>query len=359
MSGNGFIRRGPMAADVFEQQFTQIHNAVFRDPRMSFKAKGIFGLITTHRDGYGLSIESICACSTDGVAAVRTGLNELEAHGYLYRAQERLDGPTKEQPNAKRGSWGRTEYYITDMPDGLVVSIPAPASGDEPQSPSSQPSCGNRTTDESEQSRRSAPSCDFPQAEEPRTENRAHKKITPQKTTSLSSGRPARGGQMSGRETGAAQHTAPKAAPARDSSVPAPRTSMSGQPDVDQVLNAYIDALSPVRPMRSVLNRLRREAAELLALDWPVEHVAQLAGQLPGMGYASLARHAEFHPPAVSRTARKTSPTACERHPAFEVQDCLRCAADERERLRREQSVPAAVDGAGLLARLRSGQSAR
>lgn len=355
MSGNGFIRRGPMAADVFEQQFTQIHNAVFRDPRMSFKAKGIFGLISTHRDGYGLSIESICACSTDGVAAVRTGLNELETHGYLVREQERLDGPTKEQPNAKRGSWGRTEYYITDMPDGLVISIPAPASGD-PETPRSRPSFGNRTTEKPKQNRSSAPSCDFPQTEEPRTEDRPHKKITPQKTTSLSAASvpPAREGRGPEREIGAARNT--KSAPPREASVPELRPEQ--QPDVDQVLSAYIDALSPVRPMQSVLNRLRREAADLLALDWPVEHVAKLAGQLPGLGYASLARHAEFHPPAVSRATHKTSPTACERHPAFEARDCLRCAADERERLQREQSVPAAVDGPGLLARLRAGQSA-
>ena len=324
---------------------------------MSFKAKGIFGLISTHRDGYGLSIESICSCSTDGVAAVRTGLNELEAHGYLIREQERLDGPTEEQPNAKRGSFGRTEYYITDMPDGLVISIPAPASG-EPQSPSSRPSFGNRTTEKPEQNPSSAPSCDFPQTEEPRTENRPHKKITPQKTTSLSaaSGAPARGGRGPEREIGAVRNTHPKSAPTQEASVPEPRPAQ--QSDVDQVLGAYINALSPVRPMQSVLNRLRQEATDLLSLDWPVEHVAKLAGQLPGLGYASLARHAEFHPPAVSRTVRKDSPTACERHPAFEAQDCLRCAAEERARQQRQQSAPAAVDGAGLLARLRAGQSA-
>ncbi|MFE3606237.1 hypothetical protein [Streptomyces goshikiensis] len=357
MSGNGFIRRGPMAADVFEQQYTRVHNAVFRDPRMSFKAKGIFGLISTHRDGYGLSIESICACSTDGVAAVRTGLSELEAHGYLVREQERLDGPTKEQPNAKRGSWGRTEYYITDMPDGLTISIPAPASG-EPQSPRSQPSSGNRTTEATGQNRSSAPSCDFPQTEGPRTEDRPHKKITPQKTTSLStgSGRPAREGRGPEREIDAARNTNPKSAQTQEASVSEPRPAQ--QSDVDQVLSAYINALNPVRPMQSVLNRLGLEAADLLALDWPVEYVAKLAGQLPGLGYASLARHAEFHPPAVSRAARKASPTACERHPAFEAGDCLRCAAEERERQQRQQSAPAAVDGAGLLARLRAGQSA-
>ncbi|MGW0844304.1 hypothetical protein ACWD26_30025 [Streptomyces sp. NPDC002787] len=193
MSGNGFIRRGPMAADVFEQQFTQIHNAVFRDPRMSFKAKGIFGLISTHRDGYGLSIESVVACSTDGVAAVRTGLNELEKFGYLVRRQDRLDGPTADRPNAKKGSFGQTEYFITDMPDGLTITLPSPVEG-QPQNPSSAPSFENRTTEEAAQNSRSAPSCDFPQAEEPRTGNLPHKKITSQNTISLSSRRGGQGG---------------------------------------------------------------------------------------------------------------------------------------------------------------------
>ncbi|MER6684661.1 hypothetical protein [Streptomyces olivaceoviridis] len=200
MSGNGFIRRGPMAADVFEEQFTQIHNAVFRDNRMSFKAKGIFGLISTHRDGYGLSIESIVARSTDGVAAVRTGLNELEKFGYLVRRQERLDGPTADRPNAKKGSFGQTEYFITDMPDGLTITLPSPAD-DHPRNTRSAPSFENRTTEEAPQNTRSAPSYDFPQTEEPRTGNPSHKKITSQKNISLSS---RRGGHRgSERETAA------------------------------------------------------------------------------------------------------------------------------------------------------------
>ena len=55
MSPGNRIQRGPMAAD----RFTQISNALFRDPRITFKAKGIFGLISTHREGFGLSIRSI------------------------------------------------------------------------------------------------------------------------------------------------------------------------------------------------------------------------------------------------------------------------------------------------------------
>lgn len=85
----GSIRRGPMAADAFQAQFTQIHNALFRDRRLSFKAKGIFGLISTHRDGFGVSQAAIASFSTDGVAAVGSGLKELIGFGYLQRERKR------------------------------------------------------------------------------------------------------------------------------------------------------------------------------------------------------------------------------------------------------------------------------
>ncbi len=41
------VRRGAMAAD----HFTQIANSLFRDSRLSDKAKGIFGYVSTHLDG--------------------------------------------------------------------------------------------------------------------------------------------------------------------------------------------------------------------------------------------------------------------------------------------------------------------
>lgn len=101
--GYGRIRRGSMAADAF----TQIRNALFRDPRISFKAKGVFGLISTHRDGYGVTPESIAAAGRDGVSAVKGALRELEEYGYLIRARERRAD----------GTLGGSHYYITDMPD--------------------------------------------------------------------------------------------------------------------------------------------------------------------------------------------------------------------------------------------------
>lgn len=151
------INRGPMAADILQRDYTQIHNRLFRDKRLSFKAKGIFGLISTHRDGYGVTPEWIAATGTDGPAAVRTGLRELEAYGYLTRAQARNDD----------GTLGQMTYSITDMPSSEPVGEnrpPDPTWGDE-------------------QNPRSEPLSDYPHADEPQAADRRHKKTSSSKKT--------------------------------------------------------------------------------------------------------------------------------------------------------------------------------
>ncbi|MFD8992303.1 hypothetical protein ACFVZ4_30180 [Streptomyces goshikiensis] len=108
------------------------------------------------------------------------------------------------------------------------------------------------------------------------------------------------------REIGAARNTttAAPAAAAASVSVPEPRQEADVlAPMVGTVIEAYIKALNGVYPMKSVVQRLRGEARELLALNWPVEHVALLAGQLPALGYSSLTRHAEYNPPPAPKTA--------------------------------------------------------
>lgn len=120
----GRIRRGVMATD----HFTQIANALFRDHRLSFKAKGLFGYIASHQNGWEISVAGLVRCGPDGRDAVRTGLKELEAHGYLVR--ERL--------RRTDGTLGEVVYCITDRPtfvDALVADAatalhaPAPPSG--------------------------------------------------------------------------------------------------------------------------------------------------------------------------------------------------------------------------------------
>lgn len=152
------ISRGQMAADVLERDFTQIHNRLFRDKRISFKAKGIFGLISTHRDGYGVTPEWIAGAGTDGPAAVRTGLRELEKYGYL----------TREQARNEDGTLGQMTYSITDMPSSEPVNDYRQAGA---------------TCDDMETAR-SEPLSDYPHADEPQAADRVHKKTSSSKKTS-------------------------------------------------------------------------------------------------------------------------------------------------------------------------------
>ncbi|MGW4560988.1 hypothetical protein ACWEN3_00845 [Streptomyces sp. NPDC004561] len=111
------IRRGVMAAD----QFTQIANGLFRDTRLSFKAKGLFGLISTHRDGWRMTVTDLARRGRDGEAAVKSGVKELERHGFLLRERER-------NPD---GTLGAAAYFITDLPS-LQNSRSQPMSGFPP-----------------------------------------------------------------------------------------------------------------------------------------------------------------------------------------------------------------------------------
>ncbi|WP_405969057.1 hypothetical protein OG496_00585 [Streptomyces sp. NBC_00988] len=109
------VRRGVMAAD----QFTQIANGLFRDSRLSYKSKGIFGYVSTHRDGWQVTLAHLVSVGPDGREAVRAGLTELERHGYLIR--ERLRRPN--------GTLGEIVYSITDHPATLNAALPEATSG--------------------------------------------------------------------------------------------------------------------------------------------------------------------------------------------------------------------------------------
>ncbi|MEV6057578.1 hypothetical protein [Streptomyces sp. NPDC052107] len=111
------IRRGVMGAD----QFTQIANGLFRDSRLSFKAKGLFGLISTHRDGWRMTVTDLARRGRDGEATVKSGLKELEKHGFLLRERQR-------NPD---GTLGAAAYVITDLPS-LRSSRSQPMSGFPP-----------------------------------------------------------------------------------------------------------------------------------------------------------------------------------------------------------------------------------
>ncbi|MFJ2007832.1 hypothetical protein [Streptomyces chartreusis] len=96
------IRRGVMAAD----SYTQVANALFRAGELSYKAKGLFGLLSTHREGWRMTVADIVRRGRDGEGAVKSGLKELEKYGFLVRERER----------GEDGTLGAAAYFITDLP---------------------------------------------------------------------------------------------------------------------------------------------------------------------------------------------------------------------------------------------------
>ncbi|MFQ6146772.1 hypothetical protein ACLMNJ_27470 [Streptomyces seoulensis] len=96
------IRRGVMA----DNHFTQIANALFRDSRLSFKAKGLFGYISTHRDGWQITLANLARHGCERVDAITTGLAQLQQHGFLLRERDR----------SPDGTLGQARYFITDLP---------------------------------------------------------------------------------------------------------------------------------------------------------------------------------------------------------------------------------------------------
>ncbi|WP_031487315.1 hypothetical protein [Streptomyces bicolor] len=164
------IRRGVMAGD----QFTQIANGLFRDHRMSFKAKGLFGLISTHREGWHMTVADLARRGREGVDAVTTGLEELERYGFLQRDRDRNSD----------GTLGSATYFITDLP--------------ALQNTRSQPESGN-------------PGLDNPTLADRPTKNTISKKTNKQNTSSVPPC--ARGERTSGRP----------AAPPKGTVTPAPQ----------------------------------------------------------------------------------------------------------------------------------------
>lgn len=68
----------------FQSQFAQVPNAMLQDSRLSFKARGLWAYMQSLPDDWDFAVERI-AEGKDGKDAVRSGLRELEAAGYLSR----------------------------------------------------------------------------------------------------------------------------------------------------------------------------------------------------------------------------------------------------------------------------------
>lgn len=84
-------------------KFTIISNKLIRDESLSWKAKGLFSFLWSQADNWNFYESEVVKHSTDGISSLRSGLKELENHGYLKRTRER-----------KKGKFGVPVWYLSE-----------------------------------------------------------------------------------------------------------------------------------------------------------------------------------------------------------------------------------------------------
>ncbi|WP_435059539.1 hypothetical protein [Streptomyces sp. bgisy060] len=198
---------------------------------------------------------------------------------------------------------------------------------------------------------RPAPAAAAPEPEEPKDD-------TPAKQAPAGKKAPAK-------KAAAPKKTAPKkAAPKKDQEdggTDVPGDTSAAKPVVDAWAEGMKAGGRPFLPKRAAL--IAAEAVELLEAGADLEHLCQVAEWMGRMKptwkvLEDAMTFPEAPQPSVPGQRGRPAVEMCQAHPSFEAEDCLRCAADERDRRRREASEPAPVDGAALLDRLRAGQPA-
>lgn len=91
--------------------FTVISNDVLNNTALSWKAKGLFAYLWSQSDLWDFYEVEVLKHSTDGRASLRTGLKELEEHGYLKRYRNRDD-----KGILRESKWILSEQPMFDFP---------------------------------------------------------------------------------------------------------------------------------------------------------------------------------------------------------------------------------------------------
>ncbi len=92
--------------------YTVMSNHHLQNTALSLKAKGLLSLMLSLPDNWDYSMNGLVAICEDGLASVKSGIKELENHGYIQREQKR---------NAN-GQMGRMSYVVSELPMPVKVT---------------------------------------------------------------------------------------------------------------------------------------------------------------------------------------------------------------------------------------------
>lgn len=122
------IVRAPRAA----RDFTIVGNAVLRDSRLSYKARGLLCLLLSLPDDWKINSAWLAAMAPDGRDAIQSGLRELETAGYVRRCRRQDEA----------GRWSTITYVFetpsVDNPVDSAVDDMGITPSPEPDYPASE-----------------------------------------------------------------------------------------------------------------------------------------------------------------------------------------------------------------------------
>ncbi|GGZ83901.1 hypothetical protein [Streptomyces rubiginosohelvolus] len=235
-----------------------------------------------------------------------------------------------------RNVWDKLDAYTVDWRENPPQPPLHTRRGDEVVQTAAGRPAPAAAAQEPEEPKGDAPAKQAPAAKKAAAKKTAPKKTAPKKTA------PPKGDQEDGGEV--------------------PVDTSAAKPVVDAWTEGMKAGGRPFLPKRAKL--IEVEAAELLEAGADLDHLCRVAEWMgrhkPSWKVLEDAMTFPEAPQPVVPGQRSNAPRPemCGHHPAFPADDCPQCRLAERERQQRSGSEPAAVDGVGLLERLRAGQPA-
>lgn len=136
MSTKSIIR----AAKNSDNPFVMIQRAIFENPELSWKAKGLLGYLLSRPDNWSVRVADLVNRSTDGRDACYSALKELGDAGYI----------TKHESESEGGRFAGFDYVVHESPVGKSAgSEPSPV-GKSARSPVGKSVSGKSDTNNKE-----------------------------------------------------------------------------------------------------------------------------------------------------------------------------------------------------------------